>query len=197
MNCGYLRIRQAAGPGCGRSWFRWESTGRRWEAQREKLWRRDVKNEMNKLPIGTPARNQDDKNTSHTHPHTHTPAIAHSGKREKVGGAAQKWRNKKISFLNFWEMIRFLLNRTATTKKLRSQREKWYGQQPARAVNSGPVVLVADLIGADKSIIKKNGNVQIPRKWHDIPDSLGPCLVVSFVFTAIALRATKAGVFIK
>jgi hypothetical protein len=55
-----------------------------------------------------------------------------------------------------------------------------------------------DLIGADKSInLKTNGNVQIPRKWHDIPDSLG--LAVSFVFTghSFGLRATKAGVFIK
>jgi len=83
-------------------------------------------------------------------------------------------------------MIRFLLNRTG----------KWRGQQPARAVNSGPTVPVADLIGADKSIIKKNGNVQIPRKSHDIPDSLG--LVVSLVFTGIALPCVQqsAGVFI-
>ncbi len=44
----------------------------RWEAQREKLGRRDVKNEMNKLPIGTPASNQHNRNTSHTHSPWHT-----------------------------------------------------------------------------------------------------------------------------
>jgi hypothetical protein len=60
------------------------------------------------------------------------------------------------------------------------------------------VVLVADLIGADKFIIKKMATCRFRENRMTFPIVWGPCLVASFVFTEIRLVCVqqRAGVFI-